>query len=275
MFQTAKAGNTVHQVLFDTGPYEDIFQQNAKRLNLNFSEIDAVVLSHWHIDHSGGLLSVAQKCAEAENQVNIDLHPDRPDGRGTKLGQDQYVAWTADPTFEALEITGAKLTKSSQIHTICDDMFLVSGEIPRLTSYELGVPSHVRWFEDDNQWQPDPLIMDERFLAVNIKEKGIVLFTGCSHAGVINACHEARRIFGPLVPLYMIIGGFHLAGHQVEKRIESTVQDMLSLNPAYLAPGHCTGWRAKAALEQAFPGRLVPSAVGNIFKISDTIQTLP
>ncbi|ORX93360.1 metallo-beta-lactamase superfamily protein [Basidiobolus meristosporus CBS 931.73] len=265
---TAKSGGTVRQVLFDTGPYEEIFQKNARNLKVDFSTINTVVLSHWHIDHSGGLLSVARECAKANNSVNIDLHPDRPDGRGTQLGQDEYVAWTADPSMEALEGFGAKLTKSSQIHTICEDMFLVSGEIPRLTSYELGVPSHVRWYEEAKTWKSDPLIMDERFLAVNVKGKGIILFTGCSHAGVINACHEAKRIFGPSVPLYMVIGGFHLAGRQVEQRIQNTVQDMAAFNPTFLAPGHCTGWRAKMALERAFPERLVPSAVGNIFKVS-------
>lgn len=100
-------------------------------------------------------------------------------------------------------------------------------------------------------------------LPIRAPGKGLVIFTGCSHAGVVNVCKHARELF-PDIPLYAVVGGYHLAGHN-EDRISATVEDLQSdhLNPVLLLPAHCTGWRAKNALENAFPSRVLPCSVGN------------
>ncbi|KAF9578034.1 hypothetical protein BGW38_006396 [Lunasporangiospora selenospora] len=286
---TGIKGNVEHRVLFDTGPQSAIFLENAKRLELEFEKIEVIVLSHWHIDHSGGMLAAVDKCREARQhqqktgQVIVDLHPDRPDQRGSCLtrlpppGQEppqetpliEYVAWGADPSFEGLETKGAKITKHGEAHTICEGFFGISGLIPRLTSYETGIPNHVRWSNTTRSWSSEPEIMDERYLVAKVKSKGIVVLTGCSHAGVINVCKDVQNAFAKEDELFFVVGGFHLAGATVETRIAETVKDMISINPSFMAPGHCSGWRSKLALENAMPGRVVSLGVGSDFVITE------
>ncbi|KAI8597051.1 metallo-beta-lactamase superfamily protein, partial [Dissophora ornata] len=170
------------------------------------------------------------------------------------------------------------VSQNSKAHTLCDGFFGVSGLIPRRTSYETGIPNHVRWSEEKQAWASEPEIMDERYMVARVKSKGIVVLTGCSHAGVINVCQDAKRAFqhGQEVTsgghngdndIFFVVGGFHLAGGSVETRIKDTVKDMLDINPSFMAPGHCSGWRAKAALEQALPGKVVSLGVGSDFLI--------
>ena len=93
---------------------------------------------------------------------------------------------------------------------------------------------------DDGRWEPDPLLMDERFLAVNLKDKGLVIFSACSHAGVVNVLKHATRAFRG-EPLHAVMGGFHLAGPGMEQRIAETVRDMRAFELDLIVPGHCTG----------------------------------
>ena len=112
---------------------------------------------------------------------------------------------------------------------------------------------------------PDPLITDERFVAVRLKDKGVFVFTACSHAGVVNVLTHARNSF-PGQTLDGVLGGFHLSG-SMEKIIPETVDAMRAFNLKTIAAGHCTGWRAIGALTSAFGHAVVPSAVGKTFRL--------
>ncbi|KAI1292710.1 hypothetical protein EDD11_008600 [Mortierella claussenii] len=280
---TGIKGNVEHRVLFDTGPHSAIFLENAKRLDIEFENIEVVVLSHWHIDHSGGMLAAVEKIHEAKEKHRQHGHSTGTGDAAVSSKPSQYVAWGADPSVEGLEKAGGQVRLNGKAHTICDGFFGISGEIPRRTTYETGIPNHVRWSEADKAWQSEPEIMDERYLVALVKDKGVVVLTGCSHAGVINVCQDVKRAFGSNndndnitatnKEIFFIIGGFHLAGNTVEARIEETVSDMLVLNPSYMAPGHCSGWRAKAALEKAMPGKVVTLGVGSDFYITQHATT--
>ncbi|MEW6689709.1 MAG: MBL fold metallo-hydrolase, partial [Pseudomonadota bacterium] len=106
---------------------------------------------------------------------------------------------------------------------------------------------------------------DERFVSVHVRDKGQFIFSACSHAGLINVLKHARALF-PEVPLYGAMGGLHLSG-ATEKIIPDTVRDLQSFGLRLLAPGHCTGWRALAAMARVFGDELVPSAVGKKYVI--------
>ncbi|MBI2296391.1 MAG: hypothetical protein HYU76_10260 [Betaproteobacteria bacterium] len=107
--------------------------------------------------------------------------------------------------------------------------------------------------------------MDERYLAAHVKGKGVVVFTACSHAGVINVLNDARNTFGD-IPLFAVMGGFHLSGAAVEKIIPDTVKDMVTFGLKRIVPAHCTGWRAVHALANVYGDDvLVPAAVGRQF----------
>lgn len=88
------------------------------------------------------------------------------------------------------------------------------------------------------------------------------MLTGCSHRGVVNASKEAVKLLGGNVPLYAVLGGYHLASSEAEK-VEQTVKDLKVLDPKVLLPGHCSGWRVKFEIEKELPGRLVPCTVGS------------
>jgi 7,8-dihydropterin-6-yl-methyl-4-(beta-D-ribofuranosyl)aminobenzene 5'-phosphate synthase len=155
---------------------------------------------------------------------------------------------------------------TDQPATCLDNLFWISGEIPRLTAYETGLAGQVRRVADDAPWEPDPLVTDERFLAVNVKGKGLVVFSACSHAGIVNVLHEARARF-PDTPLYAVVGGFHLSGAN-EAVIPDTVRDLAEFGLELIIPAHCTGWRAVNALVQAFGEPMVaPGAVGKLFSL--------
>jgi len=263
---TAVKGDKRHTILFDTAPEEHIWELNAKRLKAKIEKIEWIQLSHWHRDHSGGVLKAVAMINEAKGTTGIpvDLHPNRPAYRGF-MGPFGPISLERDPTFEEIEAVGGKVMKNDQPHAILDDMFLVSGEIPRVTPYEKGFARGMRFNQESGSWESDELILDERFLICNVKGKGLVVFTGCSHAGVVNVVKNALQLAGD-VPLYAVVGGYHLVGPN-EAWIKETVGELKEMNPRVLMPGHCTGWRAKYEIEKVMPGRLAPSTVGTSFTL--------
>ena len=94
----------------------------------------------------------------------------------------------------------------------------------------------------DGRWKPDPLVLDDQGLIVDIKGKGLLVITGCGHAGIVNICHYARRITKDR-PLYAVMGGFHLNGPIFEPLIPRVLDDLGALAPSVVVPAHCTGWR--------------------------------
>ncbi|KAK4550732.1 hypothetical protein LTR36_000311 [Oleoguttula mirabilis] len=257
-------GEQRHTLLFDTGPEEHAWERNVNRLRADIKTIEAIHLSHWHRDHSGGMLKaihMINQAKETSEPLSVDLHPLRPDYRGIMAMEP--ISLEADPTFDEIEAAGGKVQKSDQPHTILDNMFLLSGEIPRTTAYEVGLPRGIRFDASKGSWEADTLIKDERFVMCKLKGKGVVVFTGCSHAGVVNAAKHAVEL-GNDTPLYAVMGGFHLADADTEK-IASTTADLKALDVKLLLAGHCTGWRAKFEIQKEMPGRLVPSFVGSKF----------
>jgi 7,8-dihydropterin-6-yl-methyl-4-(beta-D-ribofuranosyl)aminobenzene 5'-phosphate synthase len=270
---TGRVGAESRSVLFDVGPYGDVWVDNAARLGLDLATIEAVFLSHWHWDHSGGLavavsaITSARRTGGLAAPVVVDLHPERPDQRGL-LGPTGVLAMLPDePTFEAIADAGGRVEVHDEPHLHADGRFFGSGAIPRRTSYETGLAGHHTRRGDE--MVPDPLIMDERFLAAEVRGRGVTVLSACSHAGIVNACLGVRDHF-PETQLDVVLGGYHLAGAAMEGRIEATVDDLDTLiGPNVIAPAHCTGWRAKAALATRFaPGRYGPSVVGSRYVLA-------
>lgn len=165
------------------------------------------------------------------------------------------------PSIDALTSHGAKVVSTREPQLLLDGTAYVSGEIPRVTPFETGLPGQHRLTLDGKGWELDELIMDERFIVVNVRGKGLVVFTACSHAGVVNVLTCARASF-PQIPLYAVLGGLHLSGTN-ERIIPQTVEAMRQFDLSVIAAGHCTGWRAISALANTFgDSTLAPLAVG-------------
>jgi 7,8-dihydropterin-6-yl-methyl-4-(beta-D-ribofuranosyl)aminobenzene 5'-phosphate synthase len=268
---TGRRAGQRHSLLFDVGPYPDLWLENARRLAVDLSAIEYVFLSHWHFDHSGGFPQVIAAIVEARSATGlarpiVDLHPERPDQRGILLPGGPMIMLPQEPTFEDIIRAGGGIVTHDGPHPISDGFFFGSGAIARVTEYETGLAGH-HTFRGD-RGIADPLIMDERFVAACVAGRGVSVFSACSHAGIVNACLEARDRF-PNAPIDLVLGGYHLAGKAMEARIEPTVRDLEArVAPRLVAPGHCTGWRAKAKLAAAFaPGRYAPSVVGTAYRL--------
>ncbi|KAF4945261.1 hypothetical protein FGADI_12081 [Fusarium gaditjirri] len=235
---TAKKDDKSRTLLFDAGPEEDVFEKNVQRLKLPMTDIGTIVLSHWHRDHSGGLLSAIRLASSGRSdgdQVIVALPPDKPAFRGIMF--DQPISLEADPAMDEVDSAGGKTVVLGEALTVLDDAFLISGEIPRHTDYEGGIPGGVRYDPVKNEWIKDELIMEER------------------HAGLINIARHAKTIDDS--PIYAIVGGYHLADASPDK-IEQSMKDLKDLAPALLMPGHCTGWRFKGLIEREMPGQMAP-----------------
>jgi 7,8-dihydropterin-6-yl-methyl-4-(beta-D-ribofuranosyl)aminobenzene 5'-phosphate synthase len=263
---SAHLGSEQRTLLFDAGPEGATFLRNTKILGVDFGAVESVMLSHGHWDHAGGLVAAIESIASARTKeaVSCYVHPGMFARRGTRRGDDFYET-EAVPTPDELTQAGARVINTREPQVAGGGAFYISGEIPRLTRYEVGVPGHMRKSEDGQTWEPDPLIMDERFISVQVKDKGQFVFSACSHAGLINVLTHARSTF-PEVPLYGVMGGLHLSG-ATEKVIPDTIDDLQGFGLKLVAPGHCTGWRAIAAMARVFGEELVPSAVGKRYLI--------
>ena len=262
---TAHGPGGARTMLFDGGPVDMSMARNAPRLGVNFAAIDAMMLSHGHWDHAGGLPQALSMLPEGK-RVPLYLHPGMFAERGMRQSDGGVLPMDPVPSPAGWAAMGADPVVSAEPLSVLDGLFQISGEIPRVTGYERGLPGQVARADDTALWVADELLMDERFLAVRLKGKGLVIFSACSHAGVVNVLHEARRLF-PGERLHAVMGGFHLSGEN-EAIIPQTVRDLGGFGLELIIPAHCTGWRAVNALERAYgEPMVVPAAVGKLFTL--------
>ena len=269
---TAYVGSEKRTLLFDAGPHGETFLRNAKILGIDLAEVEAVVLSHGHWDHAGGLVAAIEQISRGEGEpatgrkpVECYVHPGMFAERALQKPNGEVIRFELVPNVDELAKAGAKVVNTEEPQFIADGAFYLSGEIPRRTAYETGLPGHVRRASDGQGWEPDPLILDERSISVHVKDKGQVLFSACSHAGLVNVLTHAQSVF-PEVELYGIFGGLHLSG-ATEKIIPQTVDDLRQFHLQLIAAGHCTGWRALSVMSTVFGEELVPLAVGKRFTL--------
>jgi 7,8-dihydropterin-6-yl-methyl-4-(beta-D-ribofuranosyl)aminobenzene 5'-phosphate synthase len=263
---TAYRGETRHTVLFDSGPEEYAFERNATRLGADLGKVESIVLSHGHWDHSGAMLLAlnAIRRGNGGREVPYYAHPGMFRRRGRTLPGGGVQPMDDVPGIVELSDRGASVIVTTEAQNVLDDMFFVSGEIPRVTPFERGLPGQVRRTDDGQGWEKDELLMDERWLGIHVKDRGLVVLSACSHAGIVNVLKHARTSF-PDVPLHAVMGGLHLSGVN-EEIIPQTVEAMKEFGLATIAAGHCTGWRALGALGNAFGDKVVaPTAVGKRF----------
>jgi 7,8-dihydropterin-6-yl-methyl-4-(beta-D-ribofuranosyl)aminobenzene 5'-phosphate synthase len=260
---TAYRSDLRHTVLFDTGPEDYAFDRNVARLGADLGTTEAIVLSHGHWDHAGAMFSAlnAIRARNGGREVPYFAHPGMFRSRAMRLPNGGVRLMDDVPGVGDLTAHGAKVVVTTDPQVFLDDMFYVSGEVPRVTSFERGMPGQVCRSEDGSSWEPDELVIDERWLGVHVEGKGLIVFSACSHAGIVNVLEHARAVFAD-VPIYAVVGGLHLAGAN-EAIIPETVAAMKKFGLATIAAGHCTGWRAIAALAEAFGDHvLTPSAAG-------------
>jgi 7,8-dihydropterin-6-yl-methyl-4-(beta-D-ribofuranosyl)aminobenzene 5'-phosphate synthase len=265
--------------LFDTGVSENGVLHNADVFGIDFSQIDGIILSHGHFDHFAGLVNVLKRMSPSSRQtttttstnhvIDIFTHPDAflrrweiyPDGKRAK-----------SPFLDErhLQELGAIIHKTTSVRFLPSEespLLLITGQIPRETSFEKGFPyQYSESPSDEKNLVPDPLIKDDQAIVANIRDKGLVIVTGCGHAGVINSINYAKKITG-VDKIYAVIGGFHLPadGGIYEEAIEPTLKELQKADPEYIVPCHCTGWKATNKIIDLMPEKFIQSGVGTVF----------
>lgn len=244
-----------HTILLDAGLGHETTLLNADLLGIDLSEAEAIVISHGHIDHIRALMNIMKRMRPGTPLV-IHPHAFRP--RILKIpggAEMKFSPLDADK----LKAAGADVLAKEGPSLLADGAILVTGQIPRVTDFEFGLP--IQYAMVDGVEEPDPLTLDDQALVVLVRGKGLVVISGCAHAGIVNTIAYARELTG-VEEVHAIIGGFHLGGPLYESIIEPTVAAIEEFGPDFLLPTHCTGWKAIHELARRMPEAYVQNSVG-------------
>ncbi|HEY7164961.1 MAG TPA: MBL fold metallo-hydrolase [Candidatus Binatia bacterium] len=261
MLVTTYRGGGKDAFLFDTGVTIDGVLHNMDVLEVKGNELHAVVLSHGHTDHTRGLMGFIKRYGRPK--IPIVLHPDAYLKR-KNVQPDGHESEHIPPSRKDMEAEDVQIIEEIGPTMLIDGSALVTGQIPRVTDFEKGSPNQVALI--DGEWKPDPWIHDDQAIVMNVKNKGLVVLTGCGHAGVINTLKHALAITG-VDRIHAVIGGFHLTGPIFEPIIAPTVQALKEFSPSVIVPQHCTGWKATHLIARDFPDAFVPNSVGTTMVI--------
>jgi 7,8-dihydropterin-6-yl-methyl-4-(beta-D-ribofuranosyl)aminobenzene 5'-phosphate synthase len=259
---SVRSGSTTTSVLFDAGLSPDAMVTNADRLGIDLSALNAVVLSHGHFDHAGGLAGLAGRLGR--RSMPMVVHPLVWTRRRLALPGGSPQEW---PTLSKRALTGEgfDVVERRQPSLLLNGCVLITGEVDRTTDFEHGMPpTHQR--RSDSTWEPDPLVLDDQALVVHVRGKGLLVITGCAHAGAVNIVRHAQRLTA-IPRLHALLGGLHLSGPYFAPSIAPTVEALTALAPDLLGPGHCTGWQAQHTLAAALPDSWIQSSSGTRYRL--------
>jgi 7,8-dihydropterin-6-yl-methyl-4-(beta-D-ribofuranosyl)aminobenzene 5'-phosphate synthase len=251
-----ESGSESHTVLLDTGYSKTGLLHNMKMLHVNTGSIEAIVISHAHMDHNGSLLPLLDKMSQ---RPAIVIHPHAfhyP--RFLKDTEGKITYFPRVLIKDELKKREASLLINDGPTLIVDDMVGVTGAVERKTHFEKGMPNG--FIEIDGRTECDT-VKDDQAVIINLRGSGLVVISGCSHSGIINTLLFAQKITG-IKRIYGVLGGFHLTGQLPEHVIDETIDELKKLNPEVIVPMHCTGWSSIKRIEAEFPNAFVMNSVG-------------
>ncbi|MFW9967057.1 MAG: MBL fold metallo-hydrolase [Candidatus Thorarchaeota archaeon] len=262
----ARLGNETFTILYDAAEGPKTIENNIAALGLNLAEIDAVVMSHGHWDHFGGLLWALENVGKKD--LPVYLHPWMHLKKGyevKKPGGAEVKEMKPVASNSEIEEAGGKPISTIEPIQLADGLLLRTGEVPRVTVHEKGMEGHKVFI--DEEWKDDAAVKEDVSLVANVEDKGLVVISGCSHAGIINIVREAQRLTEES-QVHAVIGGFHLARRVTKETMHETVKMMKEIRPKLLVPCHCTGWRARHMMSAEMPDEYVEGSVGHKYIIS-------
>ncbi|MGW5445983.1 MBL fold metallo-hydrolase [Streptomyces asiaticus] len=252
-----ETGGRSRRVLFDAGATTDGLIGNLDRLGVHPDTFEAIILSHGHFDHVTGLHGLVRRIGRPA--MPVLLHPDA--WRRRRIAGPGGVLDLPTPSRAAIERAGFTVTEQRRPSMLLDDFLLITGEVRRTTDFEVGMAGHQACVGGD--WTPDELIEDDQAAILNVRDKGLMILTGCGHAGIINIIRHAREVTG-IDRLYAVLGGLHLRFGPV---VDRTIAELVAEAPEVVVPAHCTSWLAQQTLATRLPDAFVPNAVGSTFML--------
>ncbi len=255
----ARSGDHTSAILLDAGYSPVAAPRNIDRLGEDLGDVEALVISHGHEDHVGAVTSLLDRLG----RPMLVVHPEA-------FHVPRY--WCADDgtlyqvpvllTREEMVDRGVQIVESRGPTLIGDGLFLTTGEIPRKTSFEHGLPGSVKGV--NGKLVPD-LVVDDQAIIVDIRGHGLVVISGCAHAGIVNSVRYARELTDDR-PIHAVLGGFHLSGEPFRAAIEPTISALRDEKPAHVVPMHCTGVDAVSRMRETLGDLCSISAVGTRFR---------
>jgi 7,8-dihydropterin-6-yl-methyl-4-(beta-D-ribofuranosyl)aminobenzene 5'-phosphate synthase len=243
-------------LIYDAGLGRGTAIHNMDVLQVRLPDLRAVVMSHGHSDHHGGLEGMIRRVGA--RRMPLVIHPEAWRDRKVVFptGAELHLP---PPSRQDLDREGVEITEERQPSLLIDDTVLVTGQVERVTDFEKGFP--LNYALTNGGWEPDPWIWDDQGVVVNLKGKGLVVLSGCSHSGAINVLRQAQRLTGE-DRVHAFVGGMHLTGGIFERLIPRTLEELAAISPRWLVPGHCTGWKATHEIARRFPEAYVQTSVG-------------
>lgn len=248
-----------HTILFDAGWSNIAVPYNLRLFGIDTSEIEAIVLSHGHMDHFGSLIEILEGMPR---KTPLIAHPDA--FLTTRYLEFSDGARSRFPFLdeESLIKAGAELVKTKYPLLLTSGLMASMGQVERVTEFEKGMPN--RYLVERNGEVECDLILDDQGVLINVKDRGLVVISGCAHAGIINTIRHAQKI-AATNKVYAILGGFHLMWPFFGPIIGETIKELKRINPKIVVPMHCTGRKALDQIAQEMPGQFVLSSVGTRF----------
>jgi 7,8-dihydropterin-6-yl-methyl-4-(beta-D-ribofuranosyl)aminobenzene 5'-phosphate synthase len=248
-------------LLFDCGLTPDGCVENLRRLGVDVAGIEAIVCSHGHNDHTTGLSGLVG--ALARQGTPIVIHPEFWARRRITI-PGRVPLEVPTTSRRGLLDGGFDIIEQRQPSFLFERSALITGEVDRTTDFERGDGWHEA--HRDGRWVPDPLILDDQALIVHVRGRGLVVLTGCGHAGIVNIVRYAQRLTG-VQDVHAVIGGFHLSGPLFDPIIPATVEALAALTPDVVVPSHCSGWKAVHAIAARMPEAFIQNSVGTTFDL--------
>jgi 7,8-dihydropterin-6-yl-methyl-4-(beta-D-ribofuranosyl)aminobenzene 5'-phosphate synthase len=253
---TVERGDRSASLIYDAGLSREAAIHNMDVLEVRLPDLRAIVVSHGHTDHHGGLEGMVRRVGV--KSMPIVIHPEAWRERKVVFptGAELHLP---PPSRQDLDREGVEVTEERQPSLLIDGTVLVTGQVERVTDFEKGFP--LNYARSNGSWEPDPWIWDDQAVVVNLKGKGLVVLSGCSHSGTINVVRQAQRLTGE-DRVHAFVGGMHLTGGIFERLIPETLNELAAIAPRWLVPGHCTGWKATHEIARRLPEAYVQTSVG-------------
>ena len=237
--------------------------KNAKLLKIDLGRADAFVLSHGHFDHwSGAIVILKQNNGRTERGTQFYVGEEAFLHRYSRRTGNDELMDIGQLDRQAIQESGVRVTEVKMPTQIIPGCYC-TGKIERVTEYESVPPGLL--VERDGKIQPDDF-RGEQALFFEVKGKGLVVLSGCAHAGIVNTVKQAQRVSG-IKKVHAVLGGFHLINAKPEI-IQNTVTEIKEIGPDFIAPAHCTGFEAIVAFSQAMPEEFILNTAGTQYTFS-------